>query len=218
MIGPVHNSTHTCPGLSAAVQLVAPLRQHHHMKHRNSHCLGGVCKSDVVDVLRLGKVDWAREQHTCMPRAVATAAAELAPSNVRSSRSAQYTHSVTLDLHSSQATEPVCRLDSSSFVEPGHKFETTRLCMVCMHFEPLEHMAAGTRCAKHLPWFAVGNSVGLSAPVIWSHNLPRQRGALCCGMCFAESPQSNRGTLYRQLLKVNTAGSQRGHKQPVDVL
>jgi hypothetical protein len=44
--------------------------------------------------------------HTSMPRLAATAAADVAPSNVRSSTSAQYTHSVVRDLFMHAASNP----------------------------------------------------------------------------------------------------------------
>lgn len=61
--------------------------------HRLSVCL---CWCNCACVLT---VCLSACTHTSMPRLAATAAADVAPSNVLSSTSAQYTHSVVRDLH-----------------------------------------------------------------------------------------------------------------------
>ena len=133
---------------------------------------------------------------TCESRLRASSAAVVAPSNVRSSRSAQYTHSVTtaLRVFGSEGQQSRVEQRARCAARKSNRSCSVRQLQLCLrHFKD-------------------------SLPVCWCHGRPRQRVDLCCCMGFRKAPQAGSDAVEAQLLEVHAAGPQGGHQQLVQVL
>jgi hypothetical protein len=67
-------------------------------------------------------------------------------------------------------------------------------------------------------WATRAVGPGSHLPICWCQDLSKEWRYLCCAMCLADAPQAHNQAVKAQLLKVHTAGSQRCHQQPVQVL